>query len=276
MNLKILEKNETKFVFIIEGISNEMINALRRIILTEIPTMAVDEVIILKNDSPLYDEILAHRLGMIPLTTDLVNYNLPKECTCGGGGCSLCQVSLTCEITNTTNKSMMVYSGDLISNDPSIIPVNKEIPILKIGKNSKIIVEAYAILGIAKTHVKWQAVSNCAYRYYPVIEFDESKIKSQEERKLIEKMCPENLYELTNKTLTLKDDYWKTCTLCKACENNSPDGAIKVGWKDSTFIFTLESDGQHPFDVLVNKMFEIFNDKINVFVEELEEIEIEL
>ena len=77
MNLKILENTEQKYVFLIEGISIEMLNALRRIILKEIPTMAVDEVIILKNDSPLYDEILAHRLGLIPLVTDLSCFQPP-------------------------------------------------------------------------------------------------------------------------------------------------------------------------------------------------------
>ena len=275
MNLKILENTEQKYVFLIEGISIEMLNALRRIILKEIPTMAVDEVIILKNDSPLYDEILAHRLGLIPLKTDLENYNLPRECTCEGYGCPLCQVSLTCEITNSTNKPQIVYSGDLISNDPSIVPVNNQIPILKIEKNSKIIVEAYAILGLAKDHVKWQAVSNCAYRYYPEIQFDESKIKDLKEKELIVKMCPENLYELNNNSLKLKDEYWKTCTLCKACEENSSNGAIKVGWKDDTYIFSIESDGQHSFDVLIKKTFDIFLEKIDEFTEKLEEIEIQ-
>lgn len=275
MNLKVLEKTEYKYVFIIEGISIEMLNALRRIILREIPTMAIDEVIILKNDSPLYDEILAHRLGLIPLKTDLENYNLPRECECEGYGCPLCQASLTCEITNTTNKPQMVNSGELISNDPSIVPVNNQIPILKIEKNSKIIVEAYAILGLAKDHVKWQSVSNCAYRYYPEIQFDESKIKDLAEKQLIVKMCPENLYELDNNSLKLKEDYWKTCTLCKACEDNSSNDAIKIGWKDDKFIFTTESDGQHSFDVLIKKTFDIFLEKIDEFTENLEEIEIE-
>lgn len=275
MNLKVLEKTEYKYVFIIEGISIETLNALRRIILREIPTMAIDEVIILKNDSPLYDEILAHRLGLIPLKTDLENYNLPRVCECSGYGCPLCQVSLTCEVTNSTNKPQMVYSGDLISNDPSIVPVNNQIPILKIEKDSKIIVEAYAILGLAKDHVKWQSTSNCAYRYFPEIQFDESKIKDLAEKQLIVKMCPENLYELNNNTLKLKDDYWKNCTLCKACEENSSNDAIKIGWKDDTYIFSIETDGQHSFDVLIKKTFDIFLEKINEFTENLEEIEIQ-
>jgi DNA-directed RNA polymerase subunit D len=273
MNLEVLEETDYKLKFIIEGISVEMVNALRHIILTEIPVMAIDEVIILKNDSPLYDEVVAHRLGLIPLKTNLKNYNLPRDCECGGYGCSLCQVSLTCEVTNTSNKSMVIYSGDLKSNDPDVIPVNPEIPILKIDKNAKVIIEAYAILGTGKDHAKFSAVSNCAFRYYPDIEFDESKITDKEEQENIVNLCPEKLYELSNKKLKLKEDYWKTCTLCNACEENS-EGKIKVSWKEDTYIFSIESDGVLPFNELMQKTFEIFLNKIDEFAKKLEEIEI--
>ena len=67
MDIKVLEKADHKLVFVVEDISIEIANAIRRIIISEIPVMGVDEVIVLKNDSPLYDEIIAHRLGMIPL-----------------------------------------------------------------------------------------------------------------------------------------------------------------------------------------------------------------
>ncbi|MHA1933412.1 MAG: DNA-directed RNA polymerase subunit D, partial [Promethearchaeota archaeon] len=165
MDIKVLEETEQRLVFVVEGISIEIANAIRRIILSEIPVMAIDEVIVLKNDSPLYDEIIAHRLGMIPLTTDLEAYKLPQDCDCGGFGCSLCQVSLTCEVINTTNTPLEVYSGDLKSNDPQITPVDSRIPIVKIDKNNQLILEAYASLGKAKEHVKWQAVSNIFYRF---------------------------------------------------------------------------------------------------------------
>ena len=275
LKLDVLKKSEHKIVFITEGISVEMINAIRRILLTEIPVMAIDEIIILKNDSPLYDEILSHRLGLIPLKTDLEAYKLPHECDCLGYGCPLCQVSLTCEITNTTNAPLEIYSGDLNSNDPKIVPVDPYIPIVNIDKNGKVIIEAYAILGFAKNHAKWQAVSNVAYRYYPIVEFDANELKDSEEKKLIVKMCPEKLFELSNNdSLKLKEDYWKSCTLCMSCEKNS-NGKIKVVPKKDTYIFSIESDGVLPFNVLIRKVFEIFNEKTDEFVLKLEELEIE-
>lgn len=275
LKLDILEQTEHKLVLVIEGISIEMINALRRIILTEIPVMAIDEVIILKNDSPLYDEIISHRLGLIPLKTDLEVYKLPQECECGGFGCPLCQVSLTCEITNNSNAPLEIFSGDLKSNDPKIIPVDPNIPIVKIDKNNKVIIEAYAILGLAKDHAKWQAVSNAAFRYLPVIEFNENEITDSEEIEQIIKMCPEDLYSSKNgNVLKLEKDYWKTCTLCMSCVNSS-DGKIKVSHKKDAYIFSIESDGVLPFDILIKEIFKIFNGKIEEFINKLEELEIE-
>lgn len=276
MDIEVLEKSEHKLVFVVQNISIEMANAIRRIIMSEILVMAVDEVIVLKNDSPLYDEIISHRLGMIPLTTDLETYKLPQECQCEGYGCALCQVSLTCEVTNTTNMPLEVYSGDLKSNDPKIVPVNPNIPIVRIDKNNQLIIEAYAILGKAKDHVKWQAVSNIFYRFYPEIEFNDENCKKCLERCVVSRMCPEHLYDFSDgKTVKLLGDYWKTCTLCKACERDCPEKAITVGSRDNTYIFSIESDGVLPFDTIIKKTFEIFLEKIDEFVERLEAIELE-
>ncbi|MFX1388052.1 MAG: DNA-directed RNA polymerase subunit D [Promethearchaeota archaeon] len=276
MSLEVLEKNDRKLIFVVEGVSVEMANAIRRIILSEIPVMAVDEVIILKNDSPLYDEIISHRLGMIPITTDLETYKLPRDCSCGGFGCPLCQVSLTCEVTNTTNTPIEIYSRDLNSNDPKIIPVDPNIPLVKIDKNDKVIIEAYAILGMAKDHVKWQAVSNIFYRFYPQIDFDDSKCAKCPDKCIVSRMCPERLYDFSNqKTPTLDGDYWKTCTLCNSCQNECPEEAIKVEWKENSYIFSIESDGVLPFKTIIKKTFEIFLEKIDEFMERLAEVEIE-
>ena len=276
MDIKVLEKMDHKFVFVVEDISIEMANAIRRIILSEVPVMGVDEVIVLKNDSPLYDEIVAHRLGMIPLTTDLDSYKLPQDCDCGGFGCPLCQVSLTCEVINTTNTSLKVYSGDLKSNDPMIKPVDPRIPIVKIDKNDQLILEAYAVLGKAKEHVKWQAVSNIFYRFYPEIEFDNTKCAKCSDKCLVTRMCPEKLYDFSDgKDPKLSDDYWKTCTLCKSCEMDCIEEAIKVRYKENTYIFSIESDGVLPFNVILKKTFEILLEKINEFVERLEVLELE-
>ena len=276
MSLQVIERTDQRLIFVVEGISNEMINSIRRIIISEIPVMAVDEVIILKNDSPLYDEIISHRLGMIPLTTDLDTYKLPRDCSCGGYGCPLCQVSLTCEVTNTTNMSLEIYSGNLQSNDPKIIPVDPNIPIVKIDKNDKVIIEAYSVLGLGKDHSKFQAVSNIFYRFYPQIDFDDSKCAKCPDKCLVSRMCPEGLFDFSNKkTPILVEDYWKKCTLCESCQKDCIEKAINLSWKDNAYIISIESDGVLPYDVIIKKTFEIFIEKIDEFVEKLEAIDLE-
>ena len=276
MSLQVIERTDQRLIFVVEGISNEMINSIRRIIISEIPVMAVDEVIILKNDSPLYDEIISHRLGMIPLTTDLDTYKLPRDCSCGGYGCPLCQVSLTCEVTNTTNMPLEIYSGNLQSNDPKIIPVDPNIPIVKIDKNDKVIIEAYSILGLGKDHSKFQAVSNIFYRFYPQIDFDDSKCAKCPDKCLVSRMCPEGLFDFSNKkTPILVEDYWKKCTLCESCQKDCIEKAINLSWKDNAYIISIESDGVLPYDVIIKKTFEIFIEKIDEFVEKLEAIDLE-
>jgi len=82
LEIKIVDKNEYFARLTIEGADSAFMNSLRRIILSEVPAMAIDEVVVIENSSMLHDEILAHRLGLIPLKTDLDSYNLHEECSC--------------------------------------------------------------------------------------------------------------------------------------------------------------------------------------------------
>jgi DNA-directed RNA polymerase subunit D len=118
--------------------------------------MAIDAIVILENSSVLYDEILAHRLGMIPLRTDLERYVLPEKCDCGNPlGCQKCRVLIVLDAV-ATDKPRTVLSGDLVSEDREIRPVSPNIPIVKLAPGQSVKLEAYARLGRAKEHAKWQ------------------------------------------------------------------------------------------------------------------------
>ena len=66
--MEIVKKDENKVIFA-EELEDSLANAIRRFV-NEIPVVAIDEVEISKNDSPLYDETIAHRLGLVPLKLD--------------------------------------------------------------------------------------------------------------------------------------------------------------------------------------------------------------
>jgi DNA-directed RNA polymerase subunit D len=122
--------------------------------------MAIDDVVILENSSVLYDEILSHRLGMVPLKTDLERYVLPEKCDCGNPlGCQKCRVLLVLDAT-AHDKPRTVYSGDLVSEDREIAPISASIPIVKLAQGQSVKLEAYARLGRGKEHAKWQPATS--------------------------------------------------------------------------------------------------------------------
>ena len=156
VKVKLLEESGNSVTFQLEGIDRSYANAVRRFCIAEVPAMAIDDVVILENSSVLYDEILAHRLGMIPIKTDLERYNLPEECDCGNPlGCHKCRVLFVLDAKGK-DKVTTVNSGDLVSEDRDIRPVSETIPLVKLAPGQSVKLEAYARLGKGKEHAKWQ------------------------------------------------------------------------------------------------------------------------
>ena len=157
--IKILESSDSHVKLLLKGIDRVYANALRRFAISEVPCMAIDEIVIHDNSSVLYDEILAHRLGLIPLTTDLEGYILPQDCDCKTSlGCTKCRVLLVLDAV-ATDEVKTIYSGDLVSEDTRVKPYVDNIPIIKLAPSQKIKLEAYAKLGKGRHHAKWQPVT---------------------------------------------------------------------------------------------------------------------
>ena len=72
-------------VFELVGVDAPIANALRRILLAEVPTMAIETVYIQKNTSIIQDEVLSHRLGLVPLALDPRAFDMIKRAWGWGG-----------------------------------------------------------------------------------------------------------------------------------------------------------------------------------------------
>jgi DNA-directed RNA polymerase subunit D len=156
VRVKTLGETPNSVTVQIEGVDRSYANAIRRFCIAEVPSMAIDDVVVLENSSVLYDEILAHRLGMIPIRTDLERYVLPEKCDCGSPlGCHKCRVLFVLDAKGK-EKVTSVYSGDLVSEDREIRPVSETIPLVKLAPGQTVKLEAYARLGRGKEHAKWQ------------------------------------------------------------------------------------------------------------------------
>ena len=136
-------------------------NALRRLCLNGVPVFAIDTVDIIENSSVLADEGLAHRLGLVPLKTDLARFNEPSKCDCQSEtGCSNCKVMLVLD-SGDTDVTKTILTDELTSEDDSIKPVSDKIPIVQLAAGQRVKVECYARLGRGREHAKWNA-SNIA------------------------------------------------------------------------------------------------------------------
>ena len=160
MKFKIIKNEDLNLKVEFEGFPLVYVNALRRFAMNEVPVMAIDDVVVIENTSALYDELISHRLGLVPLKTDLESFVLPELCKCESDlGCVNCRVLLVLDI-EAEDKPLTVYSGDLVSDGEIVKPTSINIPILKLGPKQKIKLEAYAKLGQGKNHAKW--IPTCA------------------------------------------------------------------------------------------------------------------
>ena len=266
VKIEILEKNDINLRIIVRDADTALMNALRRLALAEVQCMAIEEVVMIENSSILQDEIIAHRLGLTPLRTDLDAYNTPEECECQSEfGCSKCRVTLTLD-AEAKDGTRTVYSGEIVSENPEVLPVSDKIPIVKLAKNQKLKLEAYARLGKGKTHAKWQPVSMCAYKYYPKIttptEKCEDCIKCAE-------ICPKKVYAVKDGKVEVKD--LLACILCMDCVEACPKkpAPLAVEWEKNAFVMNIESTGALPPERVLKEATKLLGKQLNEFEEQI-------
>jgi DNA-directed RNA polymerase subunit D len=270
VKIEVLEKDETTIRIAVRNADVPLMNALRRIGLAEVPAMAIDEVVMIENSSILQDEMIAHRLGLVPLKTDLDEYNLPEDCECKSEfGCGQCRVTLTLD-AESNEGTRTVYSGELVSENPRIVPVTDKIPIIKLAKGQKLKLEAYARLGKGKAHAKWQPVCVCAYKYYPKIEVPTAKCADCTK---CADICPKKVLAMKGEKVDVRDIL--ACNLCMDCVEACPkkgDG-IQVGWEKNAFIMNIETTGVLPPERVLQEATKILDKQLNEF-EELLKVEL--
>lgn len=232
--IEVLESDEKKNIasFILKGANAAFANAIRRAVLESVPAMAIEDVEFRKNSSVLYDEMIAHRLGLIPLTTDLKGYNLPSKCKCKGEGCASCSVKLVLKAEGPAT----IYASDLKSKDPKVKPVFSGMPIVKLLKNQKLELEATAVLGTGAEHSKW-APGHIYYRKKPV--FKAGSVKNPDD---VAKACPPGVFEVRHGKLVANDELLLKYDLAGVVEEVSK-GEASIEETDD-FVFFLESFGQ--------------------------------
>ncbi|WP_297514154.1 DNA-directed RNA polymerase subunit D [Thermococcus sp.] len=253
---EILEKREDSIKFIVSGIDVAFANALRRTILAEVPTFAVDEVEFFENDSALFDEIIAHRLAMIPLTTPVERFSLD----------ALELDDYTVTLSLEAEGPGMVYSGDLKSSDEGIKPANPNIPIVKLAEGQKLTLNAYAKLGRGKDHAKWQP-GFVYYKYLTKIHVNKD-VPDWEELKELAKRRGLPVEEKKDEIVITTTKAFYLPRKFEAYEGEKIREEVVPG----TFVFTVETNGELPVEEIVSIALKILMRKSDRFINELHKL----
>lgn len=258
------EKKTGRSSYLIKDSSPMSVNVLRRIMISEVPTMAIEDVEFKDNSSVLYDEMIAHRLGLMPLKTDLKTYDLTEECKCNKEGCAKCTLKLTLKVSARSDQ--VVTAAELKSADPKVVPVYEDMPITKLLKGQKLELEATARLGKGREHMKWSP-GHVYYRYMPVIEI----AKQPKNPEQFAKLCSQKVFDMKSGKISVNKDNMLNCHLCKACVDAEP-GVIRLAESDKDFIFFIEPWGQLSAKQMVSEAFDIFEKKLDEFAEKIDKV----
>ena len=289
---KIVRKDCFDLEFDLIGVDASFVNAVRRTLLSEVPSMAIEKVYMYNNTSIIQDEVLAHRLGLIPLKAD------PRLFTWKGVdsddlGTEHDTLEFELKVKCTKKKDAMesddpkdmydnahVYSdtikwipkGEQASKITDPGPVFDDILLSKMRPGHEMDIKLYAFKGIGRDHAKFSPVATAFYRLLPEVKIEEPIYGEAAER--LQKCFSPGVIELegSKKKAVVKDARYDACSRNVFRYDDLKDKVLLTKVRDH-FIFTVESVGAMQPEELVTLSLDVLEAKCDFYLEELSEAE---
>ena len=233
--VEFIEPGDRSARFLVRDVSPAVANGIRRAMIADVPTFSIDTVRFVENSSVMFDEMIGLRLGLVPLTTPLGDFEVGDTVTLG----------LDVEGPATA------YSGDIESSDAMVQPADDNVPIIELKENHHLELEADAVLDTGKSHAKHQGGVSVGYRHLQRVEIvgDAGEFAAEESnvlRGVIEEAAAEHAdADAENGDLVLTDDFDNDLT------NRYPGKEIEIHDVSDAFVFHVETDGSFSVEELV-------------------------
>lgn len=193
--------------FILTNTDASVANTLRRVMISWVPTIAIDLVEFETNTSVLNEEFIAHRLGLIPLESgsDVERMKMRYE---NQEENDILEVKFSLNVKCSDHEKILYVTSndlDLDPKHPQVLPINynphrrkmdmtlvsEKMPIVlcKLSYDQELKLCAYATKGVGKVHAKWSPVANAVFQYIPDIRINNALIENltMEQKKSIRK-----------------------------------------------------------------------------------------
>ncbi|XP_053160164.1 DNA-directed RNA polymerases I and III subunit RPAC1 isoform X1 [Hemicordylus capensis] len=290
----VVHMDESTIEFDMVGIDAAIANAFRRILLAEVPTMAVEKVFVYNNTSIVQDEILAHRLGLIPIRADprLFEYK-SEEDECDEINTLQFQLKIKCSKNPHAGKESSdpnelfinhkVYSkhmewvplGSQADNlDASFRPVHDDILLAQLRPGQEIDVLMHCVKGIGKDHAKFSPVATASYRLLPEITLLQP-IEGEAAERLKKCFSPGviEIQEIKGKKVARVANARLDTFSREIFRHEDLKNLVRLGRIRDHYIYSVESTGILPPDVLVSEAIKVLMGKCQRFLEELKSIQ---
>jgi len=224
-DVEFIERDDRAARFLVRGLTPALANGFRRAMIADVPTFSIDTVRFVENTSVMFDEMTALRLGLIPLTTPLDDFEIGDTVT----------VALDVEGPATA------YSGDIESADALVEPADENVPIIELKEGQRLEFEADAVLDRGKEHAKHQGGVSVGFRHLQAVEVvdDIGEFDDQEPQIL------RGVIETPDGEVVLTDEFDNDLT------NRYPGKELEVTDVPGAYVFHVETDGSLSVDELV-------------------------
>lgn len=294
-----------ELVFDMAGLDAPLVNALRRILLAEVPSVAIERVLIRNNTSIVHDEMLAHRLGLVPLRVDIaaledvpppadgedpttvpytsanhVVLRLKVRCSEVPGAPPDAPPTVRYKNAHVLSKSLQwTPVGDQAAwLTDGVEPVHDDILLAKLRPGQEIDIEAHAVRGVGRVHAKWSPVATAFYRMLPEVTL--RRPLAPAEASTLVAACPANVFDLEDVAgrgggggLGVTVARPRACTMCRECIR-LPElaGAVDLTRRREHFVFSVESSGVRPPVELFRDALDVLVAKCQVVLDALDEV----
>ncbi|KAF8971177.1 DNA-directed RNA polymerase [Flammula alnicola] len=191
LKVKVQRLSQHSVDFDIVGVDASIANAFRRIMIAEVPTVCIEQVYVWNNTTVIVDEILAHRLGLVPLNIDPSLLEMKKDIndTSTDRDTVVFKVDMTCERNPKAPKGSikpeeLYINHELLASHLTWSPVGEQqdvfegatpgptrpnIVLAKLRPGQQVNLELHAVKGVGKDHSKFSPVATASYRLLPQI-----------------------------------------------------------------------------------------------------------